>query len=349
MSLSIRAMFRIAFRLIHKTDFFFGSQNHTFELQTALPQQFQRIIRHGAGDSLGRQIENPLSHVSAHGLDCRKKCRNCLSDARRGLQKQFFPMINRLIHIGHQLSLALSVRIRKLQLFYGFLPDFSPFPTVIRPLAIRRKQLCKPLFQLFKGIIFIEIANLLRLNIAVCHTDLNFSARLRQSLLLRLYLQISLICFFAQRIHVCIALCLGYMHGNGLFHTVHIPIGSLYLIDRDAFPVINDPVSPSLHDQSVLLCIQRVLQRHFRLIIRAHPTLYHAMDPASLLHGIFMQSLMPIVNISLSQDKLNQPSDGYAHFPRKAFSPYLPIISRLRIFSYPRRLFRAIHMLRPIH
>ena len=76
-------------------------------------------------------------------------------------------MINGLVHIADQLFLSIPIVEGKLQLSNGLLPQFSPLPGIVRPFAVITDQLLEPGFQSDELIIFIKIADIFRLYIAI--------------------------------------------------------------------------------------------------------------------------------------------------------------------------------------
>ena len=66
-----------------------------------------------------------------------------------------------------------------------------------------------------------------------------------------------------------------------------------------------------------------VFQRHFRLILRTHAALDHAVDPAALLHGILRGTLSPVIDVATAQNELHQIPDRYSDFSCHAASPPL--------------------------
>mgnify|MGYP006892294546 FL=1 len=76
-------------------------------------------------------------------------------------------MINGLVHIADQLFLSIPIVEGKLQLSNGLLPQFSPLPGIVRPFAVITDQLLEPGFQSDEFIIFIKIADIFRLYIAI--------------------------------------------------------------------------------------------------------------------------------------------------------------------------------------
>ena len=160
MPFCVRAVLRIAFRLLHKADFLLGGQDDAFHPQALAPQNLYGLLRHSSGDGLGRQIEEFLSHVSSHGLDCRIDCGKRLAHSRRRLQEKFLLMINGAVHMGGQLLLSLSVRIGEFQPLNRSRPDSLPFPRIIRPLPVSSKQVQKPRLKLPEIAFLMKIANL---------------------------------------------------------------------------------------------------------------------------------------------------------------------------------------------
>ena len=64
-----------------------------------------------------------------------------------------------------------------------------------------------------------------------------------------------------------------------------------------------------------------IFQSHFRLILRAHAALDHAVDPAAFLHGILRGTLSPVIDVATAQNELHQITDRYSDFSCHAASP----------------------------
>ena len=77
---------------------------------------------------------------------------------------------------------------------------------------------------------------------------------------------------------------------------------------------VNDAVRPAFHNNIVAFRMVSILQRHFGMIIRPHALLQHAVDPASLLHGIFGGGCFSVVYIAASQNKFYKIADGCDYF-----------------------------------
>ena len=100
-------------------------------------------------------------------------------------------------------------------------------------------------------------------------------------------------------IYICIALRLRQMDRHRFLYLVDFTVGSLDLVNGHLF-LKNDTVCPSFHHNKIILCLNRVAQKNLRMIVRSHSSLNHAVNPASLLHGIVRRFASSVVNISAS-------------------------------------------------
>ena len=202
-------------RSAHKADFVLGGQYDAFQFQSPLPQQIDRVVRHGAGDGLGRQIKDTLAQPLPHGFQRRKYRGDRLARARGCLDKELALVVNRLIHISRQLLLPLPVGKRKFHLLDGCLPAFLPRKLIVRPFSVLLHQLLKPYPQFLIQILLVKITDFLRLHMTVSHAHPD----IRQ--------------FFLRGINISITLRLRQMHGDGPSHFLQIMVGPLDLVYRD--------------------------------------------------------------------------------------------------------------------
>ena len=104
------------------------------------------------------------------------------------------------------------------------------------------------------------------------------------------------------RIKISIAARLCQMNLLYFLNPVDFPICPFNLIYGHHIPVafrrINNPICSPINQNPVVLCLIKILQRNLRMIIRPHSPLDHAVNSASLLHGIFRCHSLSIVNIS---------------------------------------------------
>ena len=129
-------------------------------------------------------------------------------------------------------------------------------------------------------------------------------------------------------IDIGIALCLCKMHGYCFLQFMQFPVGSLDLIYGYSHPVtacrrhlvirklrhlrqiacrLNDnPICAAIYPDLILLRMITIAQQNLRMILAAHPPLYHPVNPSALLHCIVGSSCSSIVNISGAQNKFNQ-------------------------------------------
>ena len=197
MSLRIGTFLRHALRFLLEADFLLRREHDALKTQSLSAQKLDRIVCDRACNGFRREIKYTVSHASAHGLHGRENGRNGLSNARRCLDKQLFLVINGLIDVGDQLLLAIPIGEGEGHGIEGRLTDPTPFPGVIRPLPILRDELHKPFFQLRKVKFLVEIAHVLRLEVAIGHPHLHPITPV------------------LDRVEIAIALCLRHVHGNG--------------------------------------------------------------------------------------------------------------------------------------
>ena len=114
--------------------------------------------------------------------------------------------------------------------------------------------------------------------------------------------------------HGRIDLGLGQMYRHGAFHIGQFPVSPLDLIHSHALRLIYNAVGPALQHQAVVLRRMHVSQRHFSLVLTAHPSLNHAVNTPPLLHGLIRGRMMPVIYISAAHDKLHQFSDRDSDF-----------------------------------
>ena len=269
-------------------------------------------------------------------------------------------MIDRLVDIGCQFLLPLSVRIRKLQRLDGRLSDLLPLKAVIRPLPILLHHSQKPLLQLCKSIVEMKIPDFFRLHMTVCHPHPD----LRQVLLFGIYvcvttglrkmhrhrpfhlLQILKRAFdliYGYRHLLCLldGVRLYFLPRSGFLHSLRrlprlclcLQIPGCFCKQKRQFPrqgrlrfhlskFRNDTIRTALHKDLVLSCIVRIAQRDFRLIFRSHPPLDHTMDPAALLHGMIRGRRPSIINIAGTQYELHQAPDRNSYLHNNSHARY---------------------------
>ncbi len=123
-------------------------------------------------------------------------------------------MVYGLIYISHKIFLPIPIGKRKLQLSDRFLSSLSPLELKFRPFPVLFHHVPKPILQLRKHIVIMEIFDLLRVNIAIGHTH-PYAFQ-----------------FIFFRIYIGITFCLGQMYTDCFFQFRQFLICSFYLIHR---------------------------------------------------------------------------------------------------------------------
>ena len=285
----------ITLRFFHKAYLFFRGQNNRLKPQLPFPEQLEGIIRHRPRDGLRSQIKNPFRLSFPYGLNSGKYGGERFTYSGRGFNEQLALMDNTSIYIGSQFLLPFSVRERKSKLPNGSSPLLLPFVSKISPFFILRQQGLKPFIQLRPLIGVHKIPQFLCFHIAVGHSHLHLRAVMFSG------------------IHTCIAFSLGQMDIHWLLHFFQIPVSSLYFIYGNNISIDNS-IGPAFHHQIVSGCAPAVAHHHLRLIIRAHSSLYHAVDPPSLRHRVIRRRTLTVVYTAAAQDKFHQAAHGYSYF-----------------------------------
>ncbi len=213
----IQRIFRLKSLLPQKTDLVLRRQRDRLHPKPFFLQKAEALLRHSARDGLGGEVKYLLCQPLPHGLHCRKNCRYRLADTCRCLEKEFSLVVDSLIDICDKLLLPLAVRKWKLQLFDRIRADPVPPKLKVRPFPVLLHQFVKPLLQLRKGVVLMKIFELLRLNMAVCHTHADM--------------------FYVifPGIHIRVTFCLRKMDTHWPRDPFQIPVGTLDLIDDHLF------------------------------------------------------------------------------------------------------------------
>lgn len=102
-------------------------------------------------------------------------------------------------------------------------------------------------------------------------------------------------------INTCITLGLSQMYHLRFFDHFQIHQDALDLIDRNPVFLLDNPVSPPLHDNLQFLTGHHHLQRHFRMISASHLPLNLSVNPPAKQHSLPIRgSTLSVVQIPLS-------------------------------------------------
>ena len=170
----------------------------------------------------------------------------------------------------------------------ALLPLLMPFIGKVRPLFILIHKIPEPITDFYPCIGFMEILNLFRIHIAICHTDTDLPQVL----------------FF--RNNKCITERLHQMYFLWLPDMLQFLVGSLDLIydHLSVFPV-DHAIRTSLDLNLIVLIWYDITKRHLRFILQPHALLDHPVNPAAVLHGI-RRSRMSVINIALPENKFHK-------------------------------------------
>ena len=278
---------RITIRLILDTQLVLGGKSHDFAGKSFIPKDLHSFLGHGPGNSTGRQIKHFFGFPFTAGTDGGKQCGHSLSHAGRCLDEELFFPQNGTVNGTDHIFLPFPVRKRELHALHGSVSLFSPLPGKFNPGVVAFQNIRKPHIQLLKAVAAVKIHDLLCVQIGISHPNTD-----------RIQLMV-------MGIDPGIAFCLSQMHRHRFFHSAHIPVHPLNLIDhRQFFLVCKYAIRPAFQFNGILRIFLYIEKRHLTLVAGFLTFLYFPMEAAALLHGLPVRSApVTTVQIAASQNK----------------------------------------------
>ena len=202
-----------------------------------VPQDPERLLRHGPRHSLCGEIKKLISLSFPDGPDRREHCGERFSDSCGRLNEQTFFPAYCPVDRHYKIPLPGTVRKRKFQLPDRRITGQFVMAEISRPLQILVDNTGKPDFQFFPRAVRLEPFDLLRLKVTVGH------------------LKTDPVKLLITAVEISVTHRLGEMYFDGRFQPRNICVHAFDLIDHGDAVFRKDSIGTSFHEQRDLLLL----------------------------------------------------------------------------------------------